>query len=61
MKIYMIVGNNKPVVIDKARTIDACNARIARYEREDRYEIEVEKYTMPAAWCGEYPKYIIGK
>lgn len=61
MKIYMTVGNNAPVAIDKANSKAAAAAKIARFEREDRYEIEVEKYKMPVAWGGKYPTYSYGK
>ena len=40
MKIYVVVGKCAPVVIDKARSKESAEALIARYEREDRYEIE---------------------
>jgi hypothetical protein len=57
MKIYVKIGNREPVVIDKARNKESAEAKIARFEREDRYEIEVEKYKMPEAWSGKYPVY----
>lgn len=60
MTIYMTVGN-KTTAIDKVRNKEAAELRIARFEREDRYEIEVEKYAMPAAWGGKYPTYTYGK
>lgn len=61
MKIYVTIGNREPMVIDKARSKAAAAAKIARFEREDRYEIEVEKYKMPLAWGGKYPVYTYGK
>lgn len=60
MTIYMTVGN-KTTAIDKVRNKEAAELRIARFEREDRYEIEVNKYAMPAAWAGKYPTYTYGK
>ena len=61
MKIYVVVGKYAPAVIGKAKTKERAEALIASYEREDRYEIEVEKYKMPEAWGGEYPRYYYGK
>lgn len=57
-KIYMTIGSNT-VVIDKARNTAEAESRIARFMREDRYEIEVEKYAMPASWGGKYPVYTV--
>lgn len=61
MKIYCQVGNIAPYIVDKARNIEDCKRRIAWFERQDRYEIETEKYPMPKHWNGEYPKYTIGR
>ena len=60
MKIYMTIGTNT-VAIDKARTMAEAENRIARFMREDRYSVEVEKYAMPASWGGVYPVYTVGK
>lgn len=56
VKIYMQVGNNEPVFLEKCRTREQAELRIHRYEREDRYQVEVEKYAMPA---NGYPVYTI--
>ena len=61
MRIYMTIGNGITTTLDKVRNAQEAEARIARYQREDRYEIEVEKYPMPKAWNGEYPVYTYGK
>ena len=61
MKIYVTIGNREPMVIDKARNKEAAELKIRRFEREDRYEIEVNKYAMPAAWAGKDPPDTYGK
>ena len=61
MKIYVTIGNREPMVIDNARSKEAAETRIARYMREDRYQIETEKYKMPESWGGKYPTYTYGK
>lgn len=61
MKIYVTIGNNAPVTVDKARNKEAAELKIKSFMRQDRYEIEVEKYKMPAAWGGKYPIYTYGK
>lgn len=60
MKIYMTIGTHT-TVIDKANSKAAAETKIARFMREDRYEIETEKYPMPTAWGGKYPTYTYGK
>lgn len=55
-KIYMQVGDHEPVFLEKCRTREQAELRIRRYEREDRYQVEVEKYAMPA---NGYPVYTI--
>lgn len=61
MKIYVTIGNREPMAIDKARNKEAAELKIKSFMRQDRYEIEVEKYAMPAAWGGKYPTYTYGK
>lgn len=60
MKIYITIGTNT-TVIDKARDEKTAKLKIERFMREDRYEIETEKYEMPKAWGGKYPVYSYGK
>ena len=56
VKIYMQVGNNEPVFLEKCRNKESAELKIRHYERQDRYEVEVEKYAMPAHG---YPVYTI--
>lgn len=58
MKIYATFGNGQTVELGKVTKREA-EARIARYEREDRYEHEVEKYPFPPHYCGKYPVYTV--
>lgn len=51
-KIYMITTNGKKVFLETVRNEESAKLRVARYEREDRYEVEVEGYT------NNLPKYI---
>lgn len=51
VKIYM---NGK--FLETIHSIEAAEKRIARYQREDRYEVEVEGYQIPKAG---YPVYEI--
>lgn len=61
MKIYVTIGNHAPTVIDKANSKAAAEAKIARMERLDRWDIEKEGYKMPEAWNGKYPTYSYGR
>lgn len=60
MKIYIRVGNNNPVFLEKASAKRA-EALVESYKRQDRYEIETLKYKMPTHWEGKYPEYILVK
>lgn len=51
-KIYMITTDNRKVYLETVKNEESAKLRIARYEREDRYEVEVEGYT------NNLPKYI---
>ena len=44
-KIYMITTEGRKVFLETVRDEESAKARISRYEREDRYEVEVEGYT----------------
>lgn len=53
-KWYKILMNGKP--IDRIRGRENAEAYIRLMERQDRYEVEVEGYAVPA---GGYPVYTI--
>ena len=50
-KIYM-----NGVYLETCRNREAAELRVKRYEKHDRYEVEVEKYAMPK---NGYPVYTI--
>ena len=50
-KIYM-----NGVYLETCNSYEAAEARVRKYERQDRYEVEVEKYAMPPKG---YPVYTI--
>ena len=60
MKILMKIGNFEPMFLTTA-TAKRAPEMVKSFERQDRYEIEVLKYKMPAHWSGKYPEYIITK
>lgn len=54
MKKAKIFMNGK--YLETVSSREAAESRIARYEREDRYAVKVEKYAMPQ---NGYPVYTI--
>ncbi len=54
-KVYYAIYMNGRF-IEKVKGLENAKAKIRMYERQDRYEVEVEKYPMPPAG---YPVYTI--
>lgn len=52
VSIY-IIKDGKEIFLEKARNFEAATTRVNRYEREDRYEVEVLGYH------NDLPTYII--
>lgn len=59
MTIYCKLGNGTTFKAATKVNEAAAEALKARFEREDRYSVEVEKYQMPKAWEGQFPTYEI--
>ena len=54
--IYMTVAG-RTTEVQKARNAEIAELYIKNFEKQDRYEIEVEGYKMPTFWNGKYPEY----
>lgn len=54
VSIYMVKGNREPVFLERCGSKETAELKIARYERADRYEVEVKKYAVPAEGFAKY-------